>query len=143
MYFPSVAAVPGRCARVVPEARLDADLRRRGLPEFAWLTPDLCDDAHDCGIATADSHLAALVPRITRQLGPRGLLIVSFDEGTSDAGCCGGSAGGRIATILAGPRLRPGARIRRPADHYSLLAALEDRFGVPRLRHARGVRPLF
>jgi phospholipase C len=143
MYFPSVAAAPSRCARVVPEERLDADLRRRALPELAWLTLDLCEGAHDCGIAAADGHLAALVPRITRQLGPRGLLIVTFDEGTSDAGCCGGSDGGRIATILVGPRLRPGARINRPADHYSLLAALEDRFGVPRLRHARGVRPLF
>lgn len=143
MYFPSVASVPRRCARVVPEARLDADLRRRTLPALAWLTLDLCDGAHDCGIATADRHLAGLVPRITRQLGPRGLLIVTFDEGTSDAGCCGGARGGRVATILAGPRIRPGARIRRPASHYSLLAALEDRFALPRLRHARGTRPLF
>jgi len=143
IYFPSVASVPRRCARVVPETRLDADLRRRRLPEFSWLTLDLCDGAHDCGIEVADRHLAGLVPRITRQLGPRGLVIVTFDEGTSDAGCCGGASGGRVATIVAGPHIRHGARINRPADHYSLLAALEDRFRVPRLRHARGIRALF
>lgn len=28
MYFPSIAEDPGRCARVVPQTRLDADLRR-------------------------------------------------------------------------------------------------------------------
>ncbi len=143
MYFPAIASRAARCARVVPERRLGADLRRHRLPAFGWLTPDLCADAHDCGIEEADRHLSRLAPRIVRQLGPRGLLIVTFDEGTTDAGCCGGAAGGRVATILVGPRLRRGARIRRPADHYSLLAALEDRFGLPRLRHARGLRPLF
>lgn len=141
-YFPSIAAVPERCRRVVPETRLLADLRSRQLPEFSWLTPDLCDDAHDCSLATADAHLASLVPRIVRQLGPHGLLVITFDEGTSDAGCCGLPGGGHVATVLVGPDVPRGAEIRRPANHYSLLAALEDRFGVPRLRLARSAPPL-
>ena len=137
MYFPSITSVPRRCANVVPQTRLDADLRRRSLPAFAWIVPGLCHGAHDCGIDIADRRLAKLVPRITRQLGPDGFLAVTFDEGTSDAGCCGGVAGGRIATILKGPAVRRGARLRRNYDHYSLLATVEDRFGLPRLRHAR------
>jgi phosphatidylinositol-3-phosphatase len=136
-YFRSIAAVPARCQEVVPEARLLADMRRHRLPRFAWLSPDLCRDGHDCPLATADSHLQGLVPRILRQLGPHGLLVLTFDEGHSDAG-----GGGHVATILAGPGVLGGRTIRRPADHYSLLASIEDRFGLPRLRHARGATPL-
>lgn len=137
VYFPSITAVPSRCKEVVPEARLVADLRRRQLPEFGWFTPDLCDDAHDCSLASADESLRTLVPRISRQLGPYGLLIVTFDEGTSDAGCCGAPGGGRVATILVGPQVPAGTTIAAPANHYSLLASLEGRFGLPKLRRAR------
>lgn len=138
MYFPSIASDPRRCAHVVPATRLDADLRNRSLPAFAWLSPDLCNDAHDCGIEVADRNLAKLVPRLTRRLGPDGLLVVTFDEGATDSGCCGVAGGGRVMTVLKGPEVRRGARLRRHYDHYSLLATLEDRFGLPRLRHARG-----
>jgi hypothetical protein len=142
VYFPSITAVPSRCKEVVPEARLRADLRRHRLPEFGWLTPDLCDDAHDCSLAGADEHLRALVPRILRQLGPQGLLIVTFDEGTSDAGCCGAPGGGRVAPILLGPYVRAGTTIAAAANHYSLLAGLEDRFDLTRLRRAALAKPL-
>ena len=142
MYFPSIAASPRRCANVVPLSRLDADLRRRSLPSFAWIGPGLCRGAHDCGIGVADRFLAKLVPRLTGQLGPRGFLAVTFDEGSSDAGCCGVATGGRVATILKGPQIRRGARLGRAYDHYSLLATIEDAFGLHRLRHARSSRSL-
>jgi len=132
LYFPSIFAAPGRCANVVPATRLGADLRRRSLPAFAWLTPDLCSDAHDCEIAFADRQMAQLIPRITRQLRPGGRLVLTFDEGTSDAG-----GGGRVMTVLVGPGVPPGTRLGRRFDHYSLLAGIEDRFGLPRLRRAR------
>jgi len=142
MYFPSIAANAGRCAKVTTKRRLEADLRRRSLPDFAWIAPDLCHTAHDCGIGVADDYVSRLVPRLTRQLGPHGLLVVSFDEGTSTAGCCGATGGGRVMTVLVGPDARRGKRLSRPYDHYSLLAGLEDRFGLPRLRLARQARAL-
>jgi len=142
VYFPSVTALPKRCNRVVPETQLVADLEQGRLPEFGWLTPDLCHDGHDCMWGAVDFHLFTLLPRVIRQLGPHGLLIVTFDEGLSDAGCCGAPGGGHIATILVGPDVPRGRQILRPADHYSLLASLEDRFGLPRLRLARLTAPL-
>lgn len=144
MYFPSIASSPVRCKLVVPASRLDADLSRHALPAFGWLSPGLCEDGHDCRLAAADRYLANLVPRITRQLGPRGVLIVTFDEGTSDAGCCdkSGSGGGRVMTVIAGPGKRQGNRMFWAFDHYSLLAAVERHFGLPRLRRARQVRAL-
>jgi len=137
VYFPSLTALPKRCARIVPEAQLWADLEAHRLPAFGWLTPDLCRDAHDCMFAAADYYLYLLVPRIMRQLGPHGLLIVTFDEGLSDSG-----GGGWIATILAGPDVPHGIQIRRVVNHYSLLAGLEDRFGLPRLGLAATAPPL-
>lgn len=142
MYFPSIAASRRRCANVVPATQLTADLRRRALPAVSWIVPGLCHDAHDCSTGVADAYLARLVPRLVGQLGPRGFLVVTFDEGTTDAGCCGVAHGGRVATILAGARVRRRARLRRQFTHYSLLATIEDAFGLPRLRHARSARSL-
>jgi len=142
MYFRSATARQSRCRDVVPATRLDEDLRNDSLPAFSWVTPDLCHDGHDCDLRTADRWLARLVPRITRKLGPRGFLVVTFDEGTSDRGCCGGARGGHVATIVAGPAARQGARLRQPLDHYSLLGTIESALGVPRLRHARGAPAL-
>lgn len=142
MYFPSIAANPRRCADVVPTRRLRADLKRHSLPAFAWIGPNLCYSAHDCNLATADLHLSKLVPRIARQLGPHGTLIVTFDEGKGKAGCCGTPGGGRVFTVAIGPGVPRGVRLRRPYDHHSLLAGLEDRFGLPRLRQARRAKAL-
>jgi len=146
-YFPTITSVPERCANIVPETRLAADLERHRLPEFAWLTPDVCHDGHDCPLTVVDYHLYTLVPQLMRQLGPHGLLIVTFDEGSyyegnTNAGCCGGPGGGRIATILVGPDVERGKEILLPANHYSLLASLEDRFGLPRLGAALYAKPL-
>jgi len=142
LYFPSITNYPSLCADDVPETALDRQLARHDLPTFSWITPNICDDAHSCEFSSADKYLERLAPRLLRQLGPHGLLIVTFDEGTSNAGCCGNAQGGRIATILIGPDVRKGVRLRRPYTHYSLLATLEDRLGVKRLREARHATPM-
>lgn len=142
MYYPSVASNPSLCARDVPETQLRADLEERRLPAFAWVSPNLCEDAHSCGFGSADAYLRQVVPPLLGRLGPGGLLAITFDEGTTNAGCCGNASGGRIATILLGPGVRAGTRLHRPYSQYSLLATIEDRFGVPRLRNARSAPAL-
>jgi hypothetical protein len=71
-----------------------------------------------------------------RALGPNGLLFLTWDEGSSDDGCCRLAAGGHIATIVAGPGARRRAHLTVPADHYSVLQTIEDVLGLPRLRGA-------
>lgn len=137
MYFPSISTHLERCANVVPAPRLDADLRRGSLPAFAWIGPDVCHDAHDCSLAVADRWLSRLVPRVTAKLGRNGFLAVVFDE---DAG--GSRDGGHVPAVLVGPRVVPGKRLTAALDHYSLLATVEDAFGLPRLRGARGAPTL-
>ena len=140
MYYEDVANDRARCRRVVALAHLYTDLRTGHLPTYAWISPGLCNDGHDCDTATADRFLSALVPKVLAGLGPRGVLILTWDEGTTGRGCCGGARGGRIATIVAGPGARHGARMSRAVDHYGVLRTVEDRLGLPRLGRARDSR---
>lgn len=134
IYYDDVAGNPKRCRNLVGFGRLSRDLRRGTLPTFVWVTPNLCDDTHDCGVATGDRFLARTAPRLIHELGPHGFLVVTYDEGDSDAGCCeGAAADGRIATIVAGPDVRRGARMRRPIDHYGVLGSIERALGLHRL----------
>ena len=121
------------CAHVVPLTELSADERGRALPRFVWITPNLCHDMHDCSVATGDRFLSSLVPPLLRSLGARGVLFITWDEGASDSGCCGLASGGHIATIVAGPGAKRGARLTTPTDHYSLLQTVEDLLGLRRL----------
>jgi phosphatidylinositol-3-phosphatase len=133
-YYEDIVASPSRCARLVGFGRLARDLRSGRLPTFAWVTPNLCDDGHDCSLTVADRFLARTVPALLRELGPRGFLLLTWDEGTTARGCCGTAAGGgRVATIVAGPQVRAGAALARPIDHYGVLASIEEALGLPPL----------
>jgi phosphatidylinositol-3-phosphatase len=136
LYYTDVAGNPARCRKVVPLDQLDADLAAGRLPRFAWISPGLCHDMHDCAVFTGDRFLAGLVPPILRALGPGGVLFLTFDEGVTDRGCCAYAHGGNVATIVAGPLVRPGVRAARDYDHYSLLRTIEDAWGLARLRGA-------
>ncbi len=133
IYADAVRASAVQCRRIVPLTRLTLDERARTLPRFIWITPNLCHDMHDCAPAAGDRFLAGVVPPLLRAMGPRSLLILTWDEGTSDDGCCRLAHGGHILTVLAGPAIRAGARLATPVDHYSTLQLLEDVFGLPRL----------
>jgi phosphatidylinositol-3-phosphatase len=136
VYYSALAANSSLCNRVVPLGELASDERGGSLPTFVWITPNLCHDMHDCDPAVGDRFLSRTLPALLRELGPRGLLLLTWDEGSSDSGCCRRASGGHIATILAGPAARSGARLSTPSDHYSVLQTIEDLLGLPRLHDA-------
>ncbi len=146
MYFPSIRNDPATCSKIVPGSELNADLDAGRLAAFSWITPDLCHDGHDCGTGATDRYLAGLVPRLISSLGRHGFLVVTFDEGISERGCCAGAHGGRIATVFTGPDVRRHARLRRRYEHYSLLRTLQKAFSLPPLRRSArevGIRAAF
>ncbi len=126
----------GRCpAEVVPFSQFGADAQNGSLPQFVWITPGLCNDGHDCSTAVADRWLSQVVPEIqaTSAWKQDGLLIITWDEGED--------AANHILTLV----IRPGAQHATSTqyyDHYSLLATIEDRFGVARLGAAAQATPL-
>lgn len=136
MYYTPIANRPSLCRQIVPLSELASDERARRLPTFIWITPNLCHDMHDCSPATGDRFLSRLLPPLLGALGPRGLLLLTWDEGDTDDGCCRLASGGHIVTIVAGPGARHGATLTTPVDHYSTLQTIEDLLGLPRLRGA-------
>jgi hypothetical protein len=136
LYYTGIAGVRSRCNRVVPLTQLGTDERANRLPRVIWITPNLCHDMHDCDPATGDRFLSRLVPTLLGALGPGGLLFLTWDEGSSDAGCCGFASGGHVVTVLAGPRAAAHAQLSTPVDHYSVLQTIEDLLGLRRLGHA-------
>jgi phosphatidylinositol-3-phosphatase len=135
-YYTRIVHDPARCARIVPLSQLAVDERTRSLPRYIWITPNLCNDMHDCDVQTGDRFLAKLVPPLLSTLGPRGLLFITWDEGSSNDGCCRLAFGGHVVTIAAGGLARRRTRLGVPADHYSLLQTVDDLFGLRRLRGA-------
>ena len=123
LYFPSVTGDAGYCrSHDVPYDRLAADLATpSSLPDLAFVSPDLCDDMHDCSIAHGDAWLQENVPRIldspafTRQ---NSLLVVTFDEGDA--------ADNVVPCLFAGPAARSHTVDAQPFTHYSLLRTVED-----------------
>ena len=138
MYFDDIVKDPARCNRVMPMDELPTDIQNGILPTFVWITPNLCQDMHDCPVSSGDEFLSQEVPQLLDQLGPSGVLFITFDEGqTGDrSGCCGKARGGHIPTIVVGPDVPPGTAIDTPMDHYSILQTIEDGLGLPRLRIA-------
>jgi acid phosphatase len=136
MHYNDIASRRSRCSRIVPYSELYSDLRHGHMPRFSWISPNLCNDTHDCGIQAGDRFLAGAAPSLLEALGPHGVLFVVWDEGTSDSRCCGQSPGGHPPLILAGPDVRPGVRPSEPYTHYSVLRTIEEKFRLPLLRNA-------
>jgi phosphatidylinositol-3-phosphatase len=136
MYYRDIADNRSRCRNVVPATVLDRDLARHSLPSFVWLSPNICDDMHSCSTYTGDHYLRSIIPRLLSELGPSGILFVTWDEGSTNSGCCKVAKGGHILTLIAGPGARAGARSMVPYDHYSLLRTIEDLWKLPRLGYA-------
>jgi phosphatidylinositol-3-phosphatase len=148
MYFASVRDHPGRCAKVVPLGQLDTDLAAGQLPRLVFVTPNLDHDMHGAGeggddaalTATADRWLEGLYSKLAASSAWRDdtRLVVTWDEGAGGerAGCCGGLAtGGNVATIVAGPAVKPG-RDNATYSHYALLRSIETFLHLPFLGHA-------
>jgi hypothetical protein len=164
VYFRSITGSADCAERVVPLSRLTGDLRARSTtPNLVYITPNLCNDGHDApcvdgrpgGLVSADRWLARWVPRILASPAFRadGVLVVTADESDSsrtDArACCGevagpnaaspgirGPGGGRTGALVVSRWTRPGTSSTRPYNHYSLLASIEDLFGLGRLGYA-------
>ena len=138
LYFRDIVSSPGRRRRVVPFTRLAHDLARNRLPDFSLVVPNLCDDMHDCSVATGDTWLKAhVVPLLHARALRGGVVFVVFDEGTSGTG-----GGGHVEALALGPTVRPGVRFTKPTNHYGLLRTIEDAWGLPRLGFSRTGTPI-
>jgi acid phosphatase len=115
-------------ANVVAMTDLASDLNGN-TPQLSWITPGMCNDGHDCGVARSDRWLSQTVPQITSSTAWKqgGVLFITWDES--------GAANGRVALLVVTPKLH--GQLTMPLNHYSLLATIADRLRVPRLGLAK------
>jgi hypothetical protein len=138
VHYANIVNDPSRCnAHVVPFTSFYDDLRAGTLPSFTWITPNLCSDMHDCGVASGDQWLASVVPQIigTPDFGTSVLFIV-WDEGESNIG-----GGGLVPLVVVSPAVQS-VRSTQSANHYDLLRTITDAFRVAPLGNAAAGRPL-
>jgi hypothetical protein len=121
-------------SQVVPFTKFATDMSG-AVPQFVWITPDLCHDGHDCSNKVADTWLAQTVPTILGSSAWQdgGVLLITWDEGEDNANSV------LTLVIRPDPVLR---RSARPYDHYSLLATIEDQLRLPRLGLAAQATPM-
>jgi len=143
MYFDHLRSDPSACQNIVPYTQLATDLQSGSAAPFLWVTPNECNDGHNsspgCDLSKADRWLANNLPPVLAsswyQAG--GIVILTWDEGTSDNACCGGGAhGGQVATLVISSSVKPGARLDTAVDHAGMLRTLEALYGLAYLRTA-------
>jgi hypothetical protein len=117
MLFPAV--VRRNASRIVPLATLGHELADNQVPQFVWITPNLCDDMHgqpdgpgaQCPVSNSarlirdgNSFLARWIRRIqqSRAWGPGSAIFITWDES-------GGPRGVTPASIAAYKAAGPGA----------------------------------
>lgn len=142
IFFDPIRTDAERCQRtIVPLTYLDDDIAANTLPNFIFITPDICYSTHDCALELADGWLKDQVEKLYPPLEAAGepyLIIVTWDEGQGDHSCCGleEKAGGRIATLLISPQVKSNFLDTTPYSHYSILKTISAAWGLPYLGHA-------
>lgn len=145
VYFDDIVNSTARCSRIVP-----ANSGGRGGPDdlflsdlaspstssnFMWLTPNLCNDIHDCPISTGDTYLSKVVPNILNSslfTHQKAALFITFDEGN---GYCpiNGSSLDCVYSVWAGPVVKTNFQSTNQYNHYSFLKTLETVWKLPPL----------
>jgi phosphatidylinositol-3-phosphatase len=101
--------------------------------KFTFVTPNMCNSAHDCSIQTASDFLASFTPKVLNSPQYKAgtlLYVITFDEDE-------GSEGNHIYTTLVHERAR-GKRVATNYTFCNLLATTEDLLGVGRVGCAAG-----
>jgi hypothetical protein len=171
-YFHSIVDRRAYCNRhVVPMGHfshhkvvgpLARDLRSVATtPRFSYITPGQCHDGHDACPSNngnqfkgIDQFLTVVVPQIMASPAYKkdGLIIITFDEGSTNLVCCGekkgpslpstqnngfplpgpvADGGGLVGALLLSPYVVAGERdVTNQFNHYSYLRSMEDLFGI-------------
>jgi hypothetical protein len=120
-----------------------------------------CANGQPGGLVSANQFLEQTVPEILASpaFQQNGLLMITFDESASGTGsCCGeaadaetvngsntpdpsgddgvGDGGGQIGAVLVSPYIQAGTVNETAYNHYSMLASIENLFGLSHLGFA-------
>ncbi len=131
-YFGHVVNDSSECNLVIPAgtnaSTMISDLASNATASnLMWLTPDLCDDMHNCTVYTGDTYLSHIVPEILNSYifqTQSAALFITWDEGSNSA---------HIPAIWAGPSAKNNYTSIVAYNHYSFLKTLEVAWHLPAL----------
>src|SRR5439155_866316 len=124
-------------ANLTSFTQFKTDLANHALPNFSFITPNGCNDAHDCGLDVADSWLQTNIDPLVKstyfQPGGDGLLIIVFDESSGSGGTntTGTTDGGQVECVIVSPFI-VSAGFKSTTRHYheSVLRLMEQGLGL-------------
>jgi hypothetical protein len=93
---------------------------------YTFVTPNLCNDTHDCPVSTGDTWLSGFLGQVlssTEYLAGRTAVFVTWDEDDS-------SMSNQIPTLVIAPSVIPGTASTVTFNHYSLLRSTEEMLGI-------------
>src|SRR6266403_1592751 len=129
----------GQACNNVPFTQFAADLANGTLPTFSNIVPNLCNDAHDCSLGTADSWLQTNIgPLLASPVFQQdGLLIVVFDEAGGDNTL----GGGKVYWAAISPKSKPHYVSTTTYQHPSTLRLILKGLGVNTFPGAAATAP--
>jgi len=118
----------GQACNIVPFTQFATDLANGTLPTFSNIVPNLCNDAHDCGLSTADTWLKNNIDPLIKSatFQQDGLLIIVFDESGGD----NTNGGGRVVWVAVSPKSKPAYQSTTLYQHQSTLRLILKGLGV-------------
>ncbi len=123
---------------LVPFSQFSADLAASHLPQYAFIVPNMYDDAHECPnginacLATADSWLRHnIAPLIADpEFAKDGVLVIWFDEADTD----NTNGGGKVPLVFISPAWsKSGYTSSTFGQHQNLLRFTMDALGVSKV----------
>jgi hypothetical protein len=145
VYYTSLANDAARCQEHdVDMATHFADDLKSNAYDFMWITPNKCNDGHDCSPATADAWLAKLVPQIMASDGYKqgGAIFLVWDEGGPDATYVFGGKQTIPFVVVSDHLVKSGFSSDTLYTHASYLSTIEDLLGLPRLSTTTKATPM-
>ncbi len=115
--FTDVCPGSGQENNSVPYTQMATDFAQGNTVNYAYITPDADEDAHNSSLQAADQwlqkNLPAILARPEFSPGGDGLIFIVWDEGTlyTDNRCSASvsqGCGGRTATLVIGPQVKSG-----------------------------------
>jgi len=145
LYFTDITGNSARCAKILnsggsagsssDSAFLSTLNQASGWPNYIWLTPNGCNDMHDCGTSSGDTWLSTLIPKIlssTLFTTQKAAIILNWDEYAPAPG-----------PIFAGSAVKTSHVSTATYNTYSLTSTLLNNWGLSCLVNDCGktVRP--
>ena len=127
--FASITENPNRCEKVVNFEGFDW----KRLPNYSFVTPDMCNDGHDREGCTGETtQIARAAAWLEKFLAPtlenpdlldQTLVVITFDESRS-------YKHNHVYTAFLGGMVKPGGRENACLDHFNVLRTIEENFSL-------------